>query len=273
MIDKQPDTLLAAAQAPQQEPCKECAGTGGSKWPPYWCSECDGKGTTSKAPQQAAPAVPTRQQILDSFGFLEGAVTETTYLRIVELVVKMLAAAQAPQQAAPAVFTDYQILAITTAYEQGVGKGRQAHESGKEISNPYSTGYRCDLAWQYGYDEGKEQAERIAMAAPQQEVQEPVVAAVFDEQLGRAVIVEGAPLLKHGQPLYTAQPAPSGDAEDAARYRWLFDCRTPEQLISPNETVFNPLRQDEIISQIQGFYMSKADVDTMVDAARKEQSN
>jgi hypothetical protein len=68
--------------------------------------------------------------------------------------------------------TDYQILAITTAYEQGVGKGRQAHTSGKEIANPYSTGYRCDLAWQYGYEEGKEQAARIetdraARAAPQ----------------------------------------------------------------------------------------------------------
>ena len=49
-----------------------------------------------------------------------------------------------------------------------------------------------------------------AEAAPQQEVQEPVVAAVFDEQLGRPMLVEGAPMLSHGQPLYTApQPAPA----------------------------------------------------------------
>ena len=54
-------------------------------------------------------------------------------------------------------------------------------------------------------------------AAPQQEAQEPVVAAVFDEQLGRPMLVEGAPMLSHGQPLYTApvprqiapQPAPA----------------------------------------------------------------
>lgn len=45
--------------------------------------------------------------------------------------------------------------------------------------------------------------------APQQEAQEPVVAAVFDEQLGRPMLVEGAPMLSHGQPLFTApQPVP-----------------------------------------------------------------
>lgn len=73
---------------------------------------------------------------------------------------------QAAPKAAPGELHDHQILAITTAYEQGVGKGRQAYSSGKEIANPYITGYRCDLAWQYGYKEGKEQAERIAKAAP-----------------------------------------------------------------------------------------------------------
>lgn len=71
-------------------------------------------------------------------------------------------------------------MAITTAYEQGVGKGRQAHTSGKEIANPYSTGYRCDLAWQYGYEEGKEQAARIeadraARAAPQPATADAVI--------------------------------------------------------------------------------------------------
>ena len=83
-------------------------------------------------------------------------------------------AEQAAPKAAPVEQDDHQILAITTAYEQGVGKGHQAYNSGKEIANPYSPAYRCDLAWQYGYKEGKEQAQREAKAAPQQEAQEPV---------------------------------------------------------------------------------------------------
>ncbi|MGL4891647.1 MAG: hypothetical protein ACRC52_12755 [Aeromonas veronii] len=73
---------------------------------------------------------------------------------------------QADPKAAPGEQDDHQILAITTAYEQGVGKGHQAYNSGKEIANPYSPAYRCDLAWQYGYKEGKEQAQREAKAAP-----------------------------------------------------------------------------------------------------------
>ena len=80
---------------------------------------------------------------------------------------------QAAPKAAPVEQDDHQILAITTAYEQGVGKGHQAYNSGKEIANPYSPAYRCDLAWQYGYKEGKEQAQRATKAAPQQEAQEP----------------------------------------------------------------------------------------------------
>ena len=67
---------------------------------------------------------------------------------------------QAAPKAAPGEPSDYQIRAITTAYEQGVGKGHQAYKSGKEIANPYDSTYRCDLAWQYGYGEGKEQAQR-----------------------------------------------------------------------------------------------------------------
>ena len=80
---------------------------------------------------------------------------------------------QAVPKAAPGEPSAHQILAITTAYEQGVGKGHQAYNSGKEIANPYDSAYRCDLAWQYGYGEGKEQAQREAKAAPQQEAQEP----------------------------------------------------------------------------------------------------
>ena len=69
---------------------------------------------------------------------------------------------QAAPKAAPVEQDDHQILAITTAYEQGVGKGHQAYKSGKEIANPYDSAYGCDLAWQYGYREGKEQAKRAA---------------------------------------------------------------------------------------------------------------
>ena len=73
---------------------------------------------------------------------------------------------QAAPKAAPGEPSDYQIRAITTAYEQGVGKGHQAYISGKETANPYDSPYRCDLAWQYGYREGKEQAQRGVKAAP-----------------------------------------------------------------------------------------------------------
>ena len=54
--------------------------------------------------------------------------------------------------------TSFQVQAITTAYEQGVGKGNGAHQRGFEVNNPYSNGYRCDEAWNLGYQEGKRQA-------------------------------------------------------------------------------------------------------------------
>ena len=87
---------------------------------------------------------------------------------------KQPAEQQAAPKAAPGELKNHQILAITTAYEQGVGKGHQAYKSGKEITNPYDSAYGCDLAWHYGYGEGKEQAKRMAQSAPQQEAQEPV---------------------------------------------------------------------------------------------------
>lgn len=56
-----------------------------------------------------------------------------------------------------------QVLAITTAYEQGVGKGHDAHQRGAEIANPYCTSnYQSFEAWQLGYEEGKKQAVRKA---------------------------------------------------------------------------------------------------------------
>lgn len=47
----------------------------------------------------------------------------------------------------------WNVLAITTAYEQGFGKGIQAKHRGSEISNPYAEG-DCREAWAYGYAEG-----------------------------------------------------------------------------------------------------------------------
>ena len=126
---------------------------------------------------------------------------------------------QAAPKAAPGELHDHQILAITTAYEQGVGKGRQAHESGKEIANPYDTGYRCDLAWQYGYKEGKEQAERIAKAAPQQEAQEPV--AWLNPWRADKVTTDYDAYGERGIPLYTApQPAPAPLSDDVVQKTW-----------------------------------------------------
>lgn len=65
--------------------------------------------------------------------------------------------------AAPAI-SEAQVLAITTAYEQGVGKGHQSHARKEAITNPYGDEWGCDSAWQMGYDEGREQAERKAAA-------------------------------------------------------------------------------------------------------------
>ena len=61
--------------------------------------------------------------------------------------------------------------------------------------------------------------------------------------------------------------------EDAARYRWLFGARTEAQAASVPETVFKPLPQDEVLSRLQGFYMSKPEVDALVDAAHKQGAN
>ena len=49
----------------------------------------------------------------------------------------------------------WNVLAITTAYEQGFGKGIQAKRRGAEISNPHAEG-DCREAWAYGYEEGSD---------------------------------------------------------------------------------------------------------------------
>lgn len=69
-------------------------------------------------------------------------------------------AMEAWNRRAPAVpvISEAQVLAITTAYEQGVGKGHQSHARKEAITNPYGDEWGCDSAWQMGYDEGREQA-------------------------------------------------------------------------------------------------------------------
>ena len=62
-----------------------------------------------------------------------------------------------PLYTAPPQRKPFDILVITTAYEQGVGKGHQAHGRSAEIENPYAPG-ECQQAWALGYDEGKKQA-------------------------------------------------------------------------------------------------------------------
>lgn len=57
----------------------------------------------------------------------------------------------------------FRVFTITTAYEQGVGKGHQAF-NGQPSSNPYSAG-ECREAWRLGYEEGQIQAGRMAKHA------------------------------------------------------------------------------------------------------------
>ena len=60
--------------------------------------------------------------------------------------------------AAQATPTESHVIAITVAYEQGVGKGQQAHHTGSEIANPCDNAWKRDFAWDLGYKEGKLQA-------------------------------------------------------------------------------------------------------------------
>ena len=57
--------------------------------------------------------------------------------------------------AQPAPKPKWNVLAITTAYEQGFGKGIQAKRQGVEINNPHAEG-DCREAWAYGYEEGSD---------------------------------------------------------------------------------------------------------------------
>lgn len=58
----------------------------------------------------------------------------------------------------------YRILAITTAYESGVGKGWQTARGVKGIKNPWADDeYGCRIAWDMGHAEGLEQARNKSM--------------------------------------------------------------------------------------------------------------
>ena len=73
--------------------------------------------------------------------------------------------APAPTQAQPAKPepTKFQVLAITTAYEQGVGKGQQS----RDVKNPYAESY-CAEAWQLGYAQGQENTATLPAIGPAQ---------------------------------------------------------------------------------------------------------
>jgi hypothetical protein len=70
------------------------------------------------------------------------------------------AALEKPVQSA--ISLDMKVLAITTAYEQGFGKGEQ----GIMCGCPYTVGdwTGCDIAWNFGYAEGKS---KIAKPVPE----------------------------------------------------------------------------------------------------------
>ena len=50
------------------------------------------------------------------------------------------------------MITKLEILMITTAYEQGVGKG---YKWTIATINPYAKDTPCYIAWELGYEEGK----------------------------------------------------------------------------------------------------------------------
>ena len=70
-------------------------------------------------------------------------------------------------------------------------------------------------------------------------------------------------------------PQAQADARDAERYRWLVGARTKEQAECVSGTVCNPLPQDNVLSEMQCFYLHKEQADSLIDAAiaaAKEQS-
>ena len=118
----------------------------------------------------AAPAVhgePVAEVVWPDVGGRRGGFRQFGHCSSPRLPVgtKLYAAPQpAEQQPDP---TDEQIIAITTAYEQGVGKGQEALCSGEEIQNPYDSSWGCDKAWQLGYEVGKSSGVESSVDKPQ----------------------------------------------------------------------------------------------------------
>ena len=73
--------------------------------------------------------------------------------------------------------------------------------------------------------------------------------------------------------LQVAPTATEQDVMDAKRYQWLFGARTKDQVTSVSSTVFNPLPQDFVLSELQCFYTHKAMADAMIDDAMAAQKS
>jgi hypothetical protein len=208
-----------------------------------------------------------------------------------ELIRKFYAAAPQPSptaQAAPAT-TDFTTLdAAMRAIQQAIGligepadermqtikrvlrgavivaedSGEMAAPAAGAVAGPTD---EKRSAWQQGYAQG------VASAVPSKVT--PDMRRVFREGYREGGF--WADRLDYAlEKMLAAAPTPAAQAdsvlEDAARYRWLFGARTEAQAASETETVFKPLPQDEVLSHLQGFYMSKPEVDALVDAARKQ---
>lgn len=121
-------------------------------------------------------------------------------------------AAQAPQQAAPAAEW------LEQAYREGWAACRDAETIGQEAED-----------WAFGNSTANSRMIDMQQAAPQHEVQEPWGYARRMKSSGwglccKREYAEAATDGDDAVKLYTAQPAPSGDAKDAARYRAIRDC-------------------------------------------------
>ena len=110
--------------------------------------------------------------------------------------------------ATPSLPTTGQVLAITTAYEQGVGKGHDAHQRGAEIANPYCTSnYQCFEAWRLGYEEGKRQAARKA------EVPNKTVAGDYPHEQMDALALAHYKVVPSDQSMFWRHAVVAGDGQ------------------------------------------------------------
>lgn len=157
----------------------------------------------------AAVAVPTDFELRERWraagGSFHGPCVETGTMPEAQLLpfLRELAATPAEMQPTPS-----QVLAITTAYEQGVGKGHDAYQRGVEIANPYCTSnYQCFEAWRLGYKEGKTQAARKA------EVPDMTVADHFPHEQMDALALARYKVVPSDQSMYWRHAVVAGDGQ------------------------------------------------------------